>query len=237
MVLLWCTSTRDNTNIPSSYHTMHCFTTAPLRKLVFQKGTAPSSTKIEKIVPLDSVQDVLGIGVHQVPPCLPQWVDDVLEDVTVLLVQQLEAHGQVMVLQHRLIVMCSTYRANASSCWVFTPKRGRAEVGSLQPWVDVVEVEVVVVVVEWWRWSGGCGGRCGGEVEVVEVEVVVVEVVEVVVEPMSQGLEQVSQNRSTKGVLLSAAAASPPSTPSGAEPGSGPAPAPPAAGRTRRRGE
>jgi len=41
----------------------------------------------------------------QFPQALSLPLAQVLEDVTVLLVQQLEAHGQVMVLQHRLIVV------------------------------------------------------------------------------------------------------------------------------------
>ena len=36
---------------------------------------------------------------------LPLFLGEVLEDVTVVLLQQLEAHGQVMVLQDRRVVV------------------------------------------------------------------------------------------------------------------------------------
>ena len=41
----------------------------------------------------------------QLAEALPLPLGEVLEDVTVVLVEELEAHGQVVVLQHRLVVV------------------------------------------------------------------------------------------------------------------------------------
>lgn len=41
----------------------------------------------------------------QLPQALPLSLAEVLEDVTVVLVKQLEAHSQVVVLQNRLVVV------------------------------------------------------------------------------------------------------------------------------------
>ena len=50
-----------------------------------------------------------GLRTHHVDDQLAEALSlplaQVLEDVTVLLVEQLEAHGQVVVLQHRLVVV------------------------------------------------------------------------------------------------------------------------------------
>lgn len=41
----------------------------------------------------------------ELPQALPLPLAEVLKDVTVVLVKELEAHGQVMVLQNRLVVV------------------------------------------------------------------------------------------------------------------------------------